>query len=148
MMRHHGEYPVRRLPHALGTAAAFNSSSIYADVRRSYEFVNSTEYETPTFPSLYWPPHEPTYALHYIGDVWRFTLIWTFIIYAIFHVGAALIALLMQVGKRPSAWKYLWTIPLLYVLAAGIEALLAGSIVGVVSGAPPFSPKRSKVLTQ
>ena len=100
--------------------------------RRSYGFVNSTAYQTPPFPSLYWPPHEPTLALYYVGDAWRFTLIWTFIIYAIFHVGAALIALEMQAGKRRSAWKYLWTIPLMYIAAAGVEALLAGSIVGIM----------------
>ena len=101
---------------------------------RSYGFVNSTAYQTrtPPFPSLYWPPHEPIQALYFFGDAWRFTLIWTFIIYAIFHVSAALIALAMQVGKRRSAWKYLWTIPLMYMAAAGVEALLAGSVVGIM----------------
>ncbi|KAJ2906853.1 hypothetical protein MKZ38_010351 [Zalerion maritima] len=102
---------------------------------RSYELHNETDYTVPSFPSLYWPPVKPTYSLRYIYDVWRFTLTWTFIIYAIFHVSAALITLVMQAGKRPSAWKYLWTIPLLYVLAAGVEALFAGSIVGIVLGA-------------
>lgn len=99
---------------------------------RSYGFVNETEYTTPPFPSLYWPPHERTYALYYVQDVWRFTVIWTFIIFSIFHASAALIALLMQVGRRPFAWKYLWTIPLLYMVAAAIEALFAGSIVGIM----------------
>ena len=60
---------------------------------------------------------------------------WTVILYAIFHMGAAAIALLMQTGKRPATWKYLWTVPILYALAAGIEALFAGTITGVVVGA-------------
>ena len=64
--------------------------------------------------------------------MWRFTLIWTVIIYGIFHLGVAGIALLMQIGKRKSRWKYLWTLPFFYAFVAATEALFAGSVVGVM----------------
>jgi hypothetical protein len=54
------------------------------------------------------------------------------IIYAVFHLVAAAFAVCMQLGKGKSAWKYVWIIPLVYALVAGIEALLAGSIVGLM----------------
>jgi hypothetical protein len=42
----------------------------------------------------------------------------------------------MQVGKGKqgliSNWKYLWLVPIGYVVVAGVEALVAGSIVGVM----------------
>jgi hypothetical protein len=38
----------------------------------------------------------------------------------------------MQLGKGKSAWQYVWIIPLVYALIAGIEALMAGSIIGVM----------------
>ncbi len=72
-------------------------------------------------------------SLYYLSDIWRFTLIWTFIIYAIFHLGAAGIAVAMQMGKRQTRWKYLWVIPTVYCLVAGFEAIFAGSIVGLMS---------------
>lgn len=93
------------------------------------------DYSAPRFPSLLWPPDDCNHALYNLWDSWRFTLLWTVILYAIFHMGAAAIALLMQTGKRPATWKYLWTVPILYALAAGVEALFAGTITGVVVGA-------------
>jgi hypothetical protein len=38
----------------------------------------------------------------------------------------------MQLGKNKNAWKYVWIIPLVYALLAGIEALMAGSITGLM----------------
>jgi hypothetical protein len=38
----------------------------------------------------------------------------------------------MQLGKGKSAWQYVWIIPLVYALIAGIEAVLAGSIIGLM----------------
>lgn len=64
--------------------------------------------------------------------MWRFILLWTMIIYALFHLGAAGIALAMQVGKRRSNWKFLWMVPIFYLVVAGLEALFAGSIVGLM----------------
>lgn len=93
-------------------------------------------YKTPAFPGLYWPPQTPTLhgSLYYLYDIWRFTLLWTMILYAIFHAGAAFIALAMQLiySGRPEYWRYLWTIPVVYTVVAGVEALFAGSFVGLM----------------
>lgn len=98
-------------------------------------------YTTPPWPSLLWPPQEQTLegSLYYLSDVWRFTLIWTFVIYALVHLGAAAIALIMQLGKARANWKFLWMIPTVYMVLAGIEALFAGTVVGLmhVSAPPP-----------
>lgn len=93
------------------------------------------DYATPPFPSLYWPykakPGVANY-LYYAQDIWRHTLLWTLIIYAVFHLVVAAFAVLMQLGKGKSAWQYVWIIPLTYALVAGVEALLAGSITGLM----------------
>jgi len=101
------------------------------------------EYTTPPFPSLPWPPQEASesYRLYYLTDIWRFTLLWTVIIYGLFHLGAAAIALLMQVGRRKSNWKFLWMVPLVYAFVAGVEALMAGSVVGLIVGATYIAGK-------
>jgi hypothetical protein len=54
------------------------------------------------------------------------------IVFAVFHLAAAAIAVWMQLGKGRSALKYVWIIPLVYAAIAGIEALLAGSFVGLM----------------
>lgn len=64
--------------------------------------------------------------------MWKFTLYWTLILYGLFHLGAVGVAVLMQVGKQRSHWKYLWLVPLVYALIAGAEALIAGTIVGLM----------------
>ncbi|KAM7223735.1 hypothetical protein V8F06_000751 [Rhypophila decipiens] len=92
-------------------------------------------YVTPPFPSLFWEPSNVKWNLYYLGDIWRFTLLWTLILFGLFHLGAAGTALLMQLGRRKSNWKFLWTVPLLYALVAGVEAIMAGSVVGLVVGA-------------
>jgi hypothetical protein len=93
------------------------------------------DYSIPPFPSLYWPlkakPGVANY-LYYASDVWRFTLIWTLILFASFHAVVAIYAILMQVGKGKAAWQYVWIIPLAYAFVAGIEAVLAGSIIGLM----------------
>ena len=91
-------------------------------------------YITPSFPALYWPPQSevPERGLYTVGDITRFTLIWTVLIYAACHLGAAAIAIAMQLGKRNTNWRYMWMIPMVYILAAGVEALFAGSVVGLM----------------
>ena len=91
------------------------------------------EYHTPPFPSLYWPIKSnvrfdhPKY-LYYRQDVWRFTLFWTIIIFEAFHVVASLYAVAVQWRN----WKLMWMVPLVYMLVAGVEAVLAGSVVGLM----------------
>lgn len=96
------------------------------------------DYATPSFPSLFWPiepkPGVANY-LYYTHDIWRFTLLWTLIAYATVHLAVAAFAVLMQLGKGKAAWKYVWLIPLVYAVVAGIEALIAGSLLGLILGA-------------
>ncbi|PNP37515.1 hypothetical protein TGAM01_v201159 [Trichoderma gamsii] len=94
-------------------------------------------YTTPRFPSLnvntlFDSTPDKRYTLYYIGDVWRFTVIWTLITFALFHLGAVFIALFTH-GWKKSSWKYLWLTPIIYLGVAGLEALLSGTIVGVMS---------------
>ncbi|KZZ95871.1 hypothetical protein AAL_04167 [Moelleriella libera RCEF 2490] len=96
-------------------------------------------YETPSFPSLNVQTLQDrtpqrTYTLYHISDVWKFTVIWTLITYTTFHLGAVFVALFNH-GLKGSSWRYLWAIPITYLLIAGVEGLLAGSIVGLMLGA-------------
>ena len=91
------------------------------------------DYKTPPFPSLRWPPTDFTWSLYNLQDIWRFTLFWTIIIYTAFHLGAAVVALVMQGGRSKSNWKYLWMVPLFYLVVAVVEAILAGTLVGLMS---------------
>ncbi|KAJ4292293.1 hypothetical protein N0V88_005925 [Collariella sp. IMI 366227] len=93
------------------------------------------QYTVPPFPSLFWPPQKSTIILYELDEMWKFTLFWTLILYGLFHLGAVGVALLMQGGKRMSSWKYLWLVPVVYALIAGAEALIAGTLVGLIVGA-------------
>lgn len=93
-------------------------------------------YQTPPFPSLNVrnltdQTENKIYTLYYIGDAWRFTVIWTLIVYALFHLGAVMIALFTH-GARKKSWKLLWVTPIVYLTVAGLEAILSGSVVGLV----------------
>jgi hypothetical protein len=70
--------------------------------------------------------------LYYTKDIWRHTLLWTLIIYAGVYLTAAAFAVCMQLGKGKKAWQYVWMIPLTFALVAGLEALMAGSFVGLM----------------
>ena len=89
------------------------------------------DYVTPKFPSLYWPvktmPHEPKFLYH-SQDIWRFTLFWTMIIFEAFHLAASAYAMVIQWRN----WKLMWLMPLVYLFVAGVEAVLAGSVVGLM----------------
>ncbi|KAI1331244.1 hypothetical protein F5Y16DRAFT_395682 [Xylariaceae sp. FL0255] len=81
------------------------------------------DYEVPRFPALCWPPWNC--ALFSVYESWRFTLLWTVILFTAFHLSAVAIALLMQIGKPKSRWKYLGVIPILYAIVAGVEAFVS-----------------------
>lgn len=88
-------------------------------------------YQVPEFPSLYDPlpsHHKQAFYLYYTSDIWRFTLYWTLIFYAISHLAVAGCAALTHFRN----WSVIWLVSLLYSVTAGVEALLAGSIVGLV----------------
>ncbi|KAG5957794.1 hypothetical protein E4U58_005644 [Claviceps cyperi] len=96
-------------------------------------------YETPAFPSLnvrtlYDRTPNRIYTLYYISDAWKFTVLWTLITYAFFHLGAVLVAF-FACGLKKSSWRFLWAVPIAYLFVAGIEALVAGSAVGLIVGA-------------
>ncbi|KAJ6446628.1 hypothetical protein O9K51_01401 [Purpureocillium lavendulum] len=96
-------------------------------------------YRSPRFPSLNVraltdPTKDHEFTLYYIKDVWKFTVTWTLITYALFHLGAVVVAMLTHRWKK-SSWTYIWAVPLVYLITAGLEALLAGSVVGLMLGA-------------
>ncbi|ELQ44980.1 hypothetical protein OOU_Y34scaffold00033g45 [Pyricularia oryzae Y34] len=90
------------------------------------------DYKAPPFPSLHWPLYEEGRFLYGARDMTIFTLLWTLSIYMIVHVGAAVLAITMHLGKRWSNWKYVWIVPIFYILVAGSEAVLAGGLVGAI----------------
>lgn len=110
------------------------------------------DYTRPSFPSLYWPinpsPGESQF-LYYQSDIWRFTLYWTLLTYAAVHLSASLWAVLMQLrsalttkttplgapNKIRQTLVWVWVIPVVYLLVAGIEGVFAGSVVGLILGA-------------
>ncbi|KAL1643948.1 hypothetical protein SLS58_004623 [Diplodia intermedia] len=91
------------------------------------------DYETPPFPSLYWPfpvrGHQ-AYYLYDPGDVWRFTLLWTLIFYGAVHLATSGYAIIVQWRN----WKVIWIIPVIFCVIGGMEAVIAGSIVGGLLG--------------
>ncbi|KAI5840060.1 hypothetical protein DFP73DRAFT_196229 [Morchella snyderi] len=89
-------------------------------------------YDTPPFPSLYWPinPKPGTAAyLFYSTDIWRFTTFWTLIVYAAFHLAAGIWAFAMHPTKLS------FGVPFLYAILGGIEAAMSGTIVGFILAA-------------
>jgi hypothetical protein len=86
-------------------------------------------YRTPPFPSLYWPVRAPSaYYLYDETDIWRFTLLWTLIVYGAVFLAASAYAVFMQRKN----WKIAWIIPILFIFVGGVEAMLAGSITGLM----------------
>ena len=93
-------------------------------------------YTTPPFPSLYWPvtPRENEASfLYHLGDIWRFTLLWTLVLYAAFHLVSGFYAYSMVPGKLSLG------IPLVFAVMGGIEATMAGSIGGLMWALTPLS---------
>lgn len=90
------------------------------------------DYRTPPFPSLYWPIVVRAGAASYLysyRDVWRFTLFWTLLIYGAVYLAASGYAVAMQ----RKDWKIAWVVPVVFALVGGLEAMLAGSVIGLMS---------------
>lgn len=108
-------------------------------------------------------PGVPKY-LYSLTDIWKFTLYWTLITIPTAHFVVSVWAILMQFSTAYQRHRYLyhseegakvsaknkkllgvnplaecvtwvWLIPLVYMIIGGIEALLAGSLVGLILGA-------------
>ena len=110
-------------------------------------------YVTPSWPSLYWPINVTpgsSYYLYYVRDIWRFTLYWTLFIYLVLHLLTSVWAVLMLLrsaharrqkdpdrhsGEVKTTLLWVWAIPMVYLVVGGVEALLAGSLMGLVLGA-------------
>lgn len=102
--------------------------------------------------------------LYSLEDIWRFTLYWTLLTIPIAHIVVATWAVMMQystayqrhrflyhsedgaklskknrklLGEKPlqECTTWVWLIPALYIFVGGIEAILAGSLVGLILGA-------------
>ena len=89
------------------------------------------DYTPPAFPSLHYPIFGiagQTSAIYYLKDAWKFTLYWTLIIFGAAHLSVAICAFAMQWRQ----WRIMWAVLIVYALIGCVEALFAGSIVGVV----------------
>lgn len=70
-------------------------------------------YQTPKFPSLYWPVGNEQYSLAYlynVSDIWKFTLYWCLILNGIFYLGAATWAIISQKNQNYRRNNYLYNI--------------------------------------
>lgn len=88
-------------------------------------------YTPPAFPSLYWPFPVSGTQTNYLYDAWsmfRFTLLWTLIDVIGIHLVAAGYAMMVQWRN----WKFIWITPIVFGIIGGIEALIAGAVVGGV----------------
>lgn len=86
-------------------------------------------YVPPPFPSLYWPFPVGGTQTKYLYDahsIWRFTLLWTIIVVVAVHLVAAAYAMAVQWRN----WKIIWIVPIIFGIIGGIEALIAGNVVG------------------
>jgi hypothetical protein len=86
-------------------------------------------YQTPPFPSLYWPL--PTgaatpYYLYNPSDILRFTVYWTLLLVGGIHLIVASWACIIQWRN----WKLIWIAPMFFAIFGAIEALISGAIVG------------------
>lgn len=98
----------------------------------SQQYNTPAGYITPRFPSLYWPVEANNADKRYlytVSDAWRFTLLWTLILYAAFHVTSGMCAAVMHRSKGALGF------PLMFAVVGGIEATVAGSVVGALVGA-------------
>jgi len=107
-------------------------------------------------------PGEAQY-LYYLSDIYRFVVFWTLICVGAAHLFVAIWAVLMQfrsarlrgaylrtpvgrkltlknrklLGENPirETLSWVWLVPLVYIVLGGLEAVFAGSFVGLILGA-------------
>ncbi|KAF1997148.1 integral membrane protein [Amniculicola lignicola CBS 123094] len=111
----------------------FTSNTTHSFIQRVDSSV-PLGYRSPEWPSLYWPLPIGTsqpYYLYFASDIWRFTLYWTLLFFGAMHLVVAGWACIVQWRN----WKLIWVVPVVYAAIGGLEALVAGSIVGGLLGA-------------
>ena len=59
-------------------------------------------------------------------DIWRFTMLWTVMLFGAIHFAAAAWACVVQWRN----WKLIWITPVVYLIIGGLEGFVAGSVVG------------------
>lgn len=90
-------------------------------------------YKTPPFPSLYWPINNDKYSLAFlynVVDIWKFTLCWTLILNGAFYGIASIIATITHKKKFRAS-----IIIIVYLLYAGIQSMIIGTVMGFLIGA-------------
>lgn len=97
-------------------------------------FVTSSDiavgYTPPKFPglTLHFESNDATSEfLYYSSDIWKFTLFWTLIVFAVFYLAAGVIA---AVGQR-KLFNGIFIILVYFVWGIG-QAFISGSIVGIL----------------
>ena len=134
-----------------------------SDIIRNTTTITPLAYQCPSFPSLYWlvgPPHlvKPAYLYNW-RDIWRFTFYWTLIIYEAAHLLASTYAVVnvwwgsrhhrttWGMGRKTRSKRAfgvisgMWAVPIIYCVVAGIEAALAGSVVGLMYDYQKCTPR-------
>lgn len=115
------------------------------------EFNIPIGYSTPPFPSLYWPlghsanEYEALF-LYYSKDIWRFTVYWALVFYALAYGIAGVCACVNmfwrmsrqnQTASHYSLFQH--TLPILvlvlYLFVGLLYAFLSGSVIGLVLNA-------------
>ena len=91
------------------------------------------DYVPPAWPGLYWPlplhGGQATY-LYSSSAIYRFTVLWTLVLFGAAHLACAGYALAAQ----RQHWRVVWAVPVVYAVVGGMEAFVAGSVVGGLLG--------------
>ena len=106
-----------------------NVNNILPSFIQRVDSVAPLGYTTPPWPSLYWPLPADTAASYYLyrpDDILRFTVYWTLLLVGGVHFITALWACIVQWRN----WKLIWIALPIFTIIGGIEALVAGAIVG------------------
>lgn len=96
-------------------------------------------YETPRFPSLYWPLGEnqvlfDNSSLYYFVDIWRFTMIWSLIFSTGVHLLVCLYIIISKINSKFKA-TYIIVIFIVYTIYGALQGFVAGSLMGLLLAA-------------